>query len=170
MPASQLVSARHGIIAWWENAGGDTARLVVPIAIHVRRFMEPTGRGAASNIGRPIPTHGAQATTTLSEGYWVSAGRTAPRIQFQASLIWICKSDRAGFQPSVARARSKAPISTAGSPARHGAMFTRIGLADTRSAVAITSLTEYPRAFADSLSNLLLRAKDIPTPDWEIVA
>jgi hypothetical protein len=33
--------------------------------------MEPTGRGAASNIGQPIPTLGVPATTTLSEGYWV---------------------------------------------------------------------------------------------------
>ena len=68
MPASRLVSAQHGIIAWWENADGDTARLVVQTAILVRRSMEPTGLGAASNIGQPIPTVGGQATTTLSEG------------------------------------------------------------------------------------------------------
>src|SRR5450631_1281807 len=142
MPASRLVSAENGIIARWKNADGDAARLVVQIAILVRRSTALTGRGVASNIGRPIPTHGAQATTTLSEGYWIFAGRTAPRIQFQASLIWICKSDRAGFQPSVACARSKAPISTAGSPTRRGVMFTRIRLPDTRSAVAITSFTE----------------------------
>src|SRR6266700_4358609 len=142
MPASQLVSAQHGIIAWSKNADGDTARLVALIAILVRRSMEPTGRGAASNIGQPIPTVGVPATTTTSEGYWVFAGRTAPRIQFQASLIWICKSDRAGSQPSVACARSQAPISTAGSPTRSGVMFTRIRLPDTRSAVAITSFTE----------------------------
>src|SRR6266436_2223571 len=141
MPASQLVSAQHGIIAWSKNADGDTARLVVQTAILVRRYMEPMGRGAASNIGQLIPTVGVQAITT-SEGYWVFAGRTAPRIQFQASLIWICKSDRAGSQPSVACARSKAPISTAGSPTRRGVMFTRICLPDTRSAVAITSFTE----------------------------
>jgi hypothetical protein len=72
MPASQLVSAQHGIIAWSKNADGDTAGLVVQAAILVRRFMEPTGRGAASNIGRPIPTAGAQATITRSEGYWPS--------------------------------------------------------------------------------------------------
>jgi hypothetical protein len=95
MPASQLVSAQHGIIAWPKNADGDTAGLVVQAAILVRRSMEPTGRGAANNIGQPIPTLGVPATTTLNEGYWVFAGRTAPRIQFQASLIWICKSDRA---------------------------------------------------------------------------
>jgi hypothetical protein len=35
----------------------------VPIAIPVRRSMEPTGRGAASNIGPPIPTLGVQDTT-----------------------------------------------------------------------------------------------------------
>ena len=68
MPASRLVSAQHGIIAWSENADGDTAGLVVPTAILVRRSMEPTGRGAASDIGQPIPTVGAQATTTLSDG------------------------------------------------------------------------------------------------------
>ena len=68
MPASQLVSAQHGIIAWLKNADGDTAGLVVPTAILVRRYMEPTGRGAASNIGQPIPTLGVQATTTLSRG------------------------------------------------------------------------------------------------------
>jgi hypothetical protein len=68
MPASQSVRKRHGIIAWRENAGGDTARLVVPTAILVRRYMEPTGRGAASNIGQPIPTLGVQAITTLSRG------------------------------------------------------------------------------------------------------
>ena len=97
MPASQLVSAQHGIIAWSKNADGDTAGLAVQAAILVRRSMEPTGRGVASNIGRPIPTLGVPATTTLSEGYWAFAGRrTAPRIQFKASLIWICKSDRAG--------------------------------------------------------------------------
>jgi hypothetical protein len=71
MPASQLVSAQHGIIAWSKNADGDTARLVALIAILVRRYMEPTGRGAASNIGQPIPTLGVPATTT-SEGYWSS--------------------------------------------------------------------------------------------------
>ena len=79
MPASQLVSAQHGIIAWWKNARGDTARLVALIAILVRRYMEPTGRGAARNIGQPIPTLGAQATTTPSEGYWVSVRRLGSR-------------------------------------------------------------------------------------------
>ena len=70
MPASQLVSAQPGIIAWWKNADGDTARLVALIAILVRRSMEPTGRGAASNIGQPIPTVGVLApATTTSEGY-----------------------------------------------------------------------------------------------------
>ena len=64
MPASRLVSARHGIIAWSKNADGDAARPVVPIAILVRRYTEPTGRGAASNIGQPIPTVGVLATTT----------------------------------------------------------------------------------------------------------
>ncbi len=71
MPAFQLVSAQHGIIAWSENADGDTARLVVQTAILVRRSMEPTDRGVASNIGQPIPMVGGQATITLSEGYWV---------------------------------------------------------------------------------------------------
>jgi hypothetical protein len=74
MPASQLDSAQHGIIAWSKNADGDTARLVVQAAILVRRSMEPTGRGAANNIGQPIPTVGGPATTTLSEGYWAFAG------------------------------------------------------------------------------------------------
>ena len=78
MPASRLVSAQHGIIAWSKNAGGDTARPIVQTAILVRRSLGPTGRGAASNIGQPIPTLGVPATTTLSEGYWVFAGRTAP--------------------------------------------------------------------------------------------
>jgi hypothetical protein len=73
MPASQLVSAQHGIIAWSKNADGATAELVVQTAILVRPSMELTGRGVASNIGRPIPTLGVQATITLSEGYWVSA-------------------------------------------------------------------------------------------------
>ena len=76
MPASRLVSARRGIIAWWKIADGGAARLVALIAILVRRSMEPTGRGAASNIGQPIPTVGVLATTT-SEGYWVFDGRTA---------------------------------------------------------------------------------------------
>jgi hypothetical protein len=67
MPASQSVSAQHGIIAWWKNADGDTAELVVQTAILVRRYMEPTGRGVANNIGQPIPTAGVRATTTLSE-------------------------------------------------------------------------------------------------------
>ena len=66
MPASQFVSTQHGIIAWSKNADGDTAGLVVQTAILVRRYMEPTGRGAAGNIGQPIPTVGVQATTTLS--------------------------------------------------------------------------------------------------------
>ena len=77
MPASQLVSAQHGIIAWSKNADGDIARLVVQTAILVRRSMEPTGRGAASNIGQPIPTLGVRATTTLSKGYWAFAARAA---------------------------------------------------------------------------------------------
>jgi hypothetical protein len=47
----------------------------------VRHSMEPTGHGAASNIGQPTPTVGVPATTTLSEDYWVFAGRNAPRIQ-----------------------------------------------------------------------------------------
>jgi hypothetical protein len=68
MPACQLVSAQHGIIAWSKNADGDTAGLVVLIAIRVRRSMEPTGRGVVSNIGRPIPIVGVQATITLSKG------------------------------------------------------------------------------------------------------
>ena len=67
MPASQLVSAQHGIIAWSKNADGDTAQLVVQAAILVRRSMEPTGRGAASNIGQPTLTVGVQATTTPSK-------------------------------------------------------------------------------------------------------
>jgi hypothetical protein len=74
MPASRLISAQHGIIAWSKNADGDTARLVAQIVIPVRRSMEPTGRGAASNIGQPIPTLGVPATTTLSEGYGAFAG------------------------------------------------------------------------------------------------
>ena len=69
MPTFRLISAQHGIIEWSENADGDTAGLVVQIAILVRRSMEPTDRGAASNIGQPIPTVGVPATTTLSEGY-----------------------------------------------------------------------------------------------------
>ena len=68
MPTFPLASERHGIIAWWENAGGDAVRLVVPIVIPVRRCMEPMGPGAASNIGQPIPILGVQATTTLSKG------------------------------------------------------------------------------------------------------
>jgi hypothetical protein len=74
MPASQLVSAQHGIIAWPKNADDDTAGLVVQAAILVRRCMEPTGRGAASNIGQPIPTVGGQATITLSEGAQSAVG------------------------------------------------------------------------------------------------
>jgi hypothetical protein len=66
MPASRLVSAQNGIIAWWKNAGGDAVRLVVQIAILVRRYTEPMGRGAASNIGQPIPIVGVPATTTLN--------------------------------------------------------------------------------------------------------
>src|SRR5437660_1291463 len=69
MPTSRLVSERRGIIAWWKTADGGPARLAVLIAILVRRSMAPTGRGAASNIGQPIPTVGVPATTTLSEGY-----------------------------------------------------------------------------------------------------
>jgi hypothetical protein len=61
MPTSQPVSVRHGIIAW-ENAGGDTARLAVPIAIPVRRSMGPTGRGAARLTGQVTPTPLARAT------------------------------------------------------------------------------------------------------------
>ena len=78
MPASQLVSAQHGIIAWSKNADGDTARLVALTAILVRRSMAPTGRGAASNIGQPIPTVGAQTTTTLSEGNWAFRRTNCP--------------------------------------------------------------------------------------------
>ena len=68
MPTSRLVSERRGIIAWWKIADGGAARLAVQIAILVRRSTALTGRGAASNIGRPIPTVGVPATTT-SEGY-----------------------------------------------------------------------------------------------------
>ena len=76
MPASQLVSAQHGIIAWSKNADGDTAGLVVQTTILVRRSMEPTGRGAASNIGQPIPMLGVRATTiTLSKVRVISVYR-----------------------------------------------------------------------------------------------
>jgi hypothetical protein len=74
MPASQLVSAQHGIIAWPKNADGDIAGLVVQTAILVHRSMEPTGHGVASNIGRPIPTLGVPATITLSEGAQSAVG------------------------------------------------------------------------------------------------
>jgi hypothetical protein len=76
MPASRLVSAQHRIIAWPQNAGGDTARLGVQTAILVRLSMEPTGRGAASNIGQPIPTAGVRAITTLSDGTQSAVGLT----------------------------------------------------------------------------------------------
>jgi hypothetical protein len=85
MPVS-LVSARHDIIAWSKNADGDTAGHVAPIAILVRRSMEPTGRGAVSNIGQPIPTVGVRATTTLSEGYWVFA--QLPRSSVSEAADW----------------------------------------------------------------------------------
>jgi len=61
MPASQLVSAQYGIIASSKNADGDIAELVVQTAILVRRSMEPTGRGADSNIGQLILTAGVRA-------------------------------------------------------------------------------------------------------------
>ena len=142
MPTFRLVSAQHGIIARWKNADGDTARRVVPIAILVRRSMEPTGRGVASNIGRPIPTAGVRATITLSEGYRAFAGRIAPRIQFHASLIWIRKI-RSGQLPAE---RCLRPIEGTAQHSRitnsARALFTRIRLPDTRSAVAITSLIE----------------------------
>ena len=85
MPASQLVSTQHGIIVWSKNADGDTARLVVQAAILVRRSMEPTGRGAASNIWQPIPTVGGQATITLSEGYCVCRTQSALRMLVPAN-------------------------------------------------------------------------------------
>ena len=75
MPTSRLVSERRGIIAWWKIADGGVARLAVLIAILARRYTEPTVRGAASNIGRPIPTLGVQATITLSEGAQSAVGR-----------------------------------------------------------------------------------------------
>ena len=77
MPTFQSASAQHGIIAWSKNADGDIAGLVVPIAILVRRSMEPTGRGAASNIGQPIPTLGVPATTTLSKGVFPQRPRSS---------------------------------------------------------------------------------------------
>jgi hypothetical protein len=45
------------------------ARLVVQIAILVRRSMEPPHRGAASPTRQPIPTLGVPTTTTVSESY-----------------------------------------------------------------------------------------------------
>jgi hypothetical protein len=76
MPAFQSVSTQQGIIAWWQNAGRDAAGLVVPIAILVRRSMEPMGRGVASNIGQPIPMLGVRATTiTLSKVRVISVYR-----------------------------------------------------------------------------------------------
>ena len=71
MPNFLLLSERHGTIAWWKGADGDAAHRVVLIAIPVRRSMEPTGHGAASAIGQPIPTLGVPATTTLSRGCWL---------------------------------------------------------------------------------------------------
>src|SRR2546423_1665730 len=91
MLSSQLFNAQHGIIAWSKNADGDAARLVVRTAIRVRRSMEPTGRGAASDIGQPIPTIGAQATTTLSDWYHPTKGlcwRTRILLPSTKSSIW----------------------------------------------------------------------------------
>ena len=68
-----LISASQAVTDTIRSAF-DTARLVVLIAILVRRSMEPTGRGAASNIGQPIPTVGGQATITLSEGAQSAVG------------------------------------------------------------------------------------------------
>ena len=72
MPASQLVSAQHGIIAWWKIADGGAARLAVLIAILVRRSMEPTGHGAASNTGlvTRIPRGVIEFCFASSGGKW----------------------------------------------------------------------------------------------------
>src|SRR5262245_43161836 len=61
---------------------------------------------------------------------------------FQASPICCSRSERAGFQFRIARARSARPIRIGGSPARRGAASDWIGRSQTRSAAAITSLTE----------------------------
>jgi hypothetical protein len=62
MPTSRLVTERYGIIAWWETADRDHARLAVLIDILVRPFMEPTGHGAAPLTGPAIPIRSALAT------------------------------------------------------------------------------------------------------------
>jgi hypothetical protein len=77
MPTSRSVRERRGIIALWEIADRDLARLAVLIAILARRSMEPTGRGAASNIGQRIPILGVLATTTPSKGHCVVVRRPA---------------------------------------------------------------------------------------------
>jgi hypothetical protein len=129
MPASRLVSAQHGIIVWPQNAGCDTARLDVQTAILVRRSMEPTGRGAAGNIGQPIPTLGVQVTITLSEGYWVFVQR--PRSFRQRG----CQPDelsgsnskrhRSGSVNRIGSASSRALLAPEGSQAGFG-MFSAI--------------------------------------------
>ena len=68
-----MIPARQAVTDTIRSAF-DTARLVVLIAILVRRSMERTGRGAASNIWQPIPTVGGQATITLSEGAQSAVG------------------------------------------------------------------------------------------------
>jgi hypothetical protein len=64
------------------------------------------------------------------------------RIQFHASAIWVSRSERVGTQPSRLRARSAAPMRIAGSLGRRGATLAGMVHPHTRSAAAITSLTE----------------------------
>jgi hypothetical protein len=50
-PISPAIGKLRDIIAWSESAGGTAARHVAPIVIPARRYMEPTGHGAAGNTG-----------------------------------------------------------------------------------------------------------------------
>ena len=119
MPTSQSVSERHGIIAWWENAGGDTAQLVVPIAIPVRRSMEPTGHGAASNIGQPIPTLGVQATITLSKIAKSAIGSKMPvpaRLAAGLTAYWrTCTFTNSSILVRKKQSNASASLQTTGS-------------------------------------------------------
>ena len=71
LPVGQRAARHYRVV---EECGWRHCRPVVQTAILVRRSMEPTGRGVASNIGQLIPTVGGPATTTLNEGYWAFAG------------------------------------------------------------------------------------------------
>ena len=120
LPVGQRAARHYRAV---EECDGDAARLVVQTAILVRRSMEPTGRGVGSNIGRPIPTRGVQATTTLStetsaveSARFEDAGARQPKdLEFHWRMSTLLPSTKTSILVRKKQSSASAGLHTTGS-------------------------------------------------------